>query len=71
MTARTVASSYVSTFMNWGHAHGVLGYEAWTWDTWGNCGALISSYTGTPGNADGQLGAEPLRRAMIPFGVLG
>ncbi len=45
-------SSYISTFMNWADAHDV-GYEAWTWDTWGTCGALISDYGGTPANAYG------------------
>ena len=40
-------SSYISTFMNWADAHGV-GYEAWTWDTWGGCGVLINNYNGTP-----------------------
>lgn len=44
-------SAYVSTFLPWADAHGV-GYEAWTWDTWGGCGVLISDYaTGTPANA--------------------
>jgi hypothetical protein len=43
-------STYISTFLNWADAHGV-GYEAWTWDTWGGCGVLISSYGGTPANA--------------------
>lgn len=40
-------SSYISTFMSWADQHGV-GYEAWTWDTWGNCGVLIGNYIGTP-----------------------
>jgi Cellulase (glycosyl hydrolase family 5) len=40
-------SSYISTFMGWADQHGV-GYEAWTWDTWGGCGVLISDYNGTP-----------------------
>lgn len=43
-------SSYISTFMRWADAHGV-GYEAWTWDTWGGCGVLITSYSGTPSSA--------------------
>jgi len=43
-------STYIATFMNWADAHGV-GYEAWTWDTWGGCGVLISDYNGTPANA--------------------
>jgi len=38
---------YISVFMNWAGAHGV-GYEAWTWDTWGGCGVLIKSYSGAP-----------------------
>jgi endoglucanase len=42
--------NYIPAFMNWADAHGV-GYEAWTWDTWGGCGVLISDYNGTPGNA--------------------
>jgi endoglucanase len=45
--ASDCGSSYISTFMNWADAHGV-GYEAWTWDTWGGCGVLIKSYGGTP-----------------------
>ncbi len=42
--------NYIPTFMKWADAHGV-GYEAWTWDTWGGCGVLISDYDGTPANA--------------------
>jgi endoglucanase len=45
--ASDCGSSYISTFMNWADAHGV-GYEAWTWDTWGGCGVLIKDYGGTP-----------------------
>jgi endoglucanase len=45
--ASDCGSSYISTFMDWGDAHGV-GYEAWTWDTWGGCGVLIKNYDGTP-----------------------
>ena len=44
-------SSHIATFMNWVDAH-ATGYLAWTWDTWGNCSSLISSYgTGAPANA--------------------
>lgn len=39
---------YIVTFLNWADAHGV-GYEAWTWDTWGGCGVLIKNYGGAPG----------------------
>jgi hypothetical protein len=45
-------SSYISTFMNWADAHGV-GYEAWTWDTWGTCGSLVNNFNGTAANAYG------------------
>jgi endoglucanase len=38
--------------LNWADAHGV-GYEAWTWDTWGNCSSLISDFNGTPANSYG------------------
>jgi hypothetical protein len=51
--ASECGSSYISSFMNWADRHRV-GYEAWTWDAWGNCGALISDYTGTPYSAYGQ-----------------
>jgi hypothetical protein len=50
--ASDCGSSYVSTFMNWADAHSV-GYEAWTWDTWGNCSALIADYSGSPYSAYG------------------
>src|SRR5579862_7505952 len=46
--ASDCGSSYISTFLPWADAHGV-GYEAWTWDTWGGCGVLINSYNGKPG----------------------
>ena len=38
--------------INWADAHAV-NYEAWVWNTWGNCGALISDYDGTPYHAFG------------------
>ena len=46
-------SGYISSIMGWADAHGVDGYEAWVWNTWGTCGSLISSYSGTPANAYG------------------
>jgi endoglucanase len=45
--ASDCSPQYISTFMNWADRNGV-GYEAWTWDTWGGCGVLIKSYAGTP-----------------------
>lgn len=45
--ASDCGSSYISTFMTWADTHRV-GYEAWTWDTWGGCGVLIKDYGGTP-----------------------
>ncbi|HEY1590287.1 MAG TPA: cellulase family glycosylhydrolase [Solirubrobacteraceae bacterium] len=50
--ASSCASRNISSFLNWADAHGV-GYAAWTWDTWGNCHALISSYGGRPAHAYG------------------
>lgn len=40
-------SSYVSRIVSWADTHDV-GYEAWAWDTWPTCSALIASYAGTP-----------------------
>jgi hypothetical protein len=49
--ASSCGSSNIATFMNWVDAH-ATGYLAWTWDAWGNCSSLISSYsTGAPANA--------------------
>ncbi|MGI8430513.1 MAG: cellulase family glycosylhydrolase [Solirubrobacteraceae bacterium] len=45
---------HISTFMEWADHHGV-GYEAWTWDTWRNCGALIRDYKGTPYSGYGKF----------------
>jgi hypothetical protein len=36
---------FAGTFFNWADAHG-LSYLAWTWDTWSNAEALITSYSG-------------------------
>lgn len=33
--------------LSWADAHHVS-WAAWTWDTWGNCSALVSNYNGTP-----------------------
>jgi hypothetical protein len=51
--ASSCGHSYMQTFLDWADAHHV-GYAAWTWDTWGNCEALISSYNGTPANDYGR-----------------
>jgi hypothetical protein len=37
----------ISTILKWADAHRV-GYEAWTWNTWGTCGSLINDFTGRP-----------------------
>jgi hypothetical protein len=42
-------SANISRVIGWADAHGA-GYAAWTWDTWGNCESLVSSYDGTPAN---------------------
>jgi hypothetical protein len=43
-------ASNIATFMKWVDAH-ATGYLAWTWDTWGNCSSLVSTYGGKPANA--------------------
>ena len=40
------------TILGWAASHNVS-WAAWTWDTWGTCGSLISSYAGTPANPYG------------------
>jgi hypothetical protein len=51
--ASSCRPTYIPAIIGWADAHGV-GYEAWTWNTWGNCSALISSYDGTPYSPYGQ-----------------
>jgi hypothetical protein len=50
--ASSCGSSNTAAMIGWADSHGV-GYEAWTWDTWGNCSSLISDFNGTPANAYG------------------
>jgi endoglucanase len=50
--ASSCGSTNTANMLNWADANGV-GYEAWTWDTWGNCSSLISDFNGTPANAFG------------------
>ncbi len=45
-------TSHISAIVDWADAHGI-GYEAWAWDTWHNCGILISNYAGQPFSAYG------------------
>ncbi len=45
--ASDCGTRHISTIVDWADSHHV-GYEAWTWNTWGNCSALISSYAGAP-----------------------
>lgn len=43
---------FIDPLMGWLDAHGI-GYVAWTWDTWSDCGGgpvLITDYNGTPTN---------------------
>lgn len=42
-------STNISRLIGWADAHRA-GYAAWTWDTWGTCGSLVSGYDGTPAN---------------------
>jgi endoglucanase len=50
--ASSCGTTNTANTLNWATTHGV-GYEAWTWDTWGNCSSLISDFSGTPANAYG------------------
>jgi hypothetical protein len=45
--------STIAAILKWARAHDV-GYLTWTWDTWGNCSSLISSYSGTPRGSFGR-----------------
>jgi Cellulase (glycosyl hydrolase family 5) len=45
-------TGHISTIVDWADAHRV-GYIAWAWDTWGNCGVLIRDYAGQPFSAYG------------------
>jgi endoglucanase len=47
--ASECTSRYVQTLLSWADVQRPpVGYMAWTWNTWNNCSALISSYDGTP-----------------------
>ena len=46
------SSAAINGILGWAESHNVS-WAAWTWDTWGTCGSLISSYDGTPANAYG------------------
>jgi endoglucanase len=52
--ASDCGSTNIASFLTWADADDVAGYAAWTWDTWGGCGVLISSYAGTPANDFGR-----------------
>ena len=52
--ASSCGHGYMQAFLDWAAAHEV-GYAAWTWDTWGSCLALISSYRGTPAHDYGRF----------------
>jgi endoglucanase len=46
-------ASFLSEYLAWADAHGV-GYQAWTWNTWGTCSSLIRGFDGTPAGVYGQ-----------------
>jgi hypothetical protein len=47
--ASSCGSTNISQIVGWADAH-ASGYAAWTWDTWGNCEALVADYAGKPAN---------------------
>jgi hypothetical protein len=50
--ASECGTTHISEIIAWADKQRV-GYEAWAWDTWGNCSALIDSYAGAPHAAYG------------------
>jgi endoglucanase len=45
-------SAKIAEILDWADAHGIH-YETWTWNTWGSCNSLITSFDGTPRGAYG------------------
>ncbi len=41
--ASSCGSKNIATFLRWADAHRI-GYLTWTWNTWGNCSALIGDF---------------------------
>jgi hypothetical protein len=67
-TNKGCGTRHISTIVNWARAHGV-GYEAWAWDTWGNCSILIRNYAGQPfGRYGAWIRSDYIRRRprLIP-----
>jgi len=54
----------MSQYGAYGYAKHGVGYAAWTWDTWGNCHALISSYGGRPAHTYGAFVKRYLARRV-------
>ncbi len=50
--SKDCGTRHIATIVDWAEAHRV-GVEAWAWDTWNNCGVLITNYAGTPRGAYG------------------
>jgi endoglucanase len=52
------SSSHIQELLGWADAQRPrVSYAAWTWNTWGNCSALISNYQGEP-NKTAPAGAQ-------------
>jgi hypothetical protein len=49
-SAGDCGSGKVAAIIDWADAHDV-GYEAWQWNTWGNCLDLIADFDGTVANS--------------------
>lgn len=65
----TCAHTFIDRYMSWADANGVS-YQGWTWDTWGGCGVLITSSSGTPTSGFGQ-GYKAHLVAINPGGSTG
>jgi hypothetical protein len=59
----------VAAIVRWADAHGA-GYDAWAWDTWGTCSALVGDYAGAPHGAYGRWAhAHYSRNRVAPLRV--
>jgi endoglucanase len=72
-TGSACGGSFIERFMGWADVHQV-GYEAWTWNTPGNCSSLISDFGGSATSGCGRafhdhllaLAGRPVGSAPAP-----
>ena len=67
--ASACGASRVAAIVRWADAHGA-GYDAWAWDAWGTCSALVADDAGTPHGAYGRwVEAHYSRSRVAPLRV--